>query len=252
MLTHSSGVEEAAILRDLSLEFLQPYFNLTAEAAASAMGVRLSALKLRCRELGIPRWPNRKLQSIRPLIREIEARIELAKQNGVGEKDSGMVELNETRARLQQEFDNIMNNPWEDLSDFAKALRTARYNDNRNRNRKHSVPTNANGKPLPPAAQGHVPPPPPPAPPKPAKPAPRATQMVRTKGGEVCHILRVVSQGGVSKRSHPPRPGRPAERPPAPPLPTSKTTRPRPRLSSRGPCVGWCVRCARLSRRRVG
>ncbi|CAG9464217.1 unnamed protein product [Pedinophyceae sp. YPF-701] len=239
-LTHSSGVEKAAFLRDLSLEFLQPYFNLTASGAASAMGVGLTALKRRCRELGILTWPNRKLQSIRSLIREIEARIALAKQNGVGEKDSGMVKLNETRARLQQEYANIMNNTRENLSDFAKALRMARYKDNYNR--KHSVPTNATastasrlirkklpkerlppaviiqpvpgGKPLPPAAQGHPPPPPAPAPPKPAKPAPRATQMVRTKGG------------GVSKRSHP-RPGRPVERPPAPPLPTWKTTRPR-------------------------
>ena len=47
-----------------SLDEVSPYFHLPIEAAARELGVCSSALKRRCRRLGIKRWPFRKVKLI--------------------------------------------------------------------------------------------------------------------------------------------------------------------------------------------
>ncbi|GBG71457.1 hypothetical protein CBR_g8875 [Chara braunii] len=46
-----------------TLEEVSPYFHLPIETAAKELGVCSSALKRRCRRLGIKRWPFRKLRA---------------------------------------------------------------------------------------------------------------------------------------------------------------------------------------------
>lgn len=46
-----------------TLEDVSPFFHLPIEEAAKELGVCSSALKRRCRRLGIKRWPFRKVRA---------------------------------------------------------------------------------------------------------------------------------------------------------------------------------------------
>ncbi|KAG6420831.1 hypothetical protein SASPL_117373 [Salvia splendens] len=45
---------------NLSVEALQPHFGKKLKDVAEELGIGRSTIKSACRELGIPRWPNRK------------------------------------------------------------------------------------------------------------------------------------------------------------------------------------------------
>ncbi len=47
-------------------------FYKPSEQAAKDLGIRLTMLKKRCRELGFERWPYRKLQSVQNMIRNVQ------------------------------------------------------------------------------------------------------------------------------------------------------------------------------------
>ena len=49
------------VSKELTLEDIKPYFHLNIEVAAPALGMGLTMLKRKCRKLGIPRWPKRKV-----------------------------------------------------------------------------------------------------------------------------------------------------------------------------------------------
>ncbi|KAJ4791816.1 hypothetical protein LUZ62_043062 [Rhynchospora pubera] len=53
---------------ELKLEHVAQKFSLPIKEAARDLKVSVSTLKFRCRELGIPKWPYRKIQSLETLI----------------------------------------------------------------------------------------------------------------------------------------------------------------------------------------
>lgn len=58
--------------RILSREQISQYFYMPITRAAKELNIGLTLLKKRCRELGIRRWPHRKLTSLRTLIKNVQ------------------------------------------------------------------------------------------------------------------------------------------------------------------------------------
>jgi len=58
--------------KNLSRKTISQYFYMPITQAARELNVGLTHLKKRCRELGIRRWPHRKLMSLQTLINNIE------------------------------------------------------------------------------------------------------------------------------------------------------------------------------------
>lgn len=56
----------------IALEDLVQYFGLPIVEASRNLKVGLTVLKRKCRELGIPRWPHRKIKSLDSLIRDLQ------------------------------------------------------------------------------------------------------------------------------------------------------------------------------------
>lgn len=57
----------------LSRKTISQYFYMPITQAAKELNVGLTLLKKRCRELGIRRWPHRKLMSLQTLIKNVKA-----------------------------------------------------------------------------------------------------------------------------------------------------------------------------------
>lgn len=58
----------------LSRKTISEYFYMPITQAAKELNVGLTLLKKRCRELGIRRWPHRKLMSLQTLINNVQVR----------------------------------------------------------------------------------------------------------------------------------------------------------------------------------
>lgn len=56
----------------LSMKTVSRYFYMPITQAAMELNVGLTLLKRRCRELGIRRWPHRKLMSLKTLISNVK------------------------------------------------------------------------------------------------------------------------------------------------------------------------------------
>uniref|UniRef100_A0ACD5ZUT0 Uncharacterized protein n=1 Tax=Avena sativa TaxID=4498 RepID=A0ACD5ZUT0_AVESA len=107
----------------LTFELVSQYFYLPIMQAARELKVGLTALKKRCRELGIPRWPHRKMKSLRALINNVEALQEAGKAND-DEQLRAMVETLEQERRLLEQ------KPCVELKDTTKRLRQACFKAN--------------------------------------------------------------------------------------------------------------------------
>ena len=59
----------------LSREVLSQYYYMPITQAAKELNIGLTLLKKRCRELGISRWPHRKLMSLQTLIQNVQVTI---------------------------------------------------------------------------------------------------------------------------------------------------------------------------------
>ncbi|KAG8051657.1 hypothetical protein GUJ93_ZPchr0001g30852 [Zizania palustris] len=60
-------------LDHIGFEDLRRYFYMPITRAAREMNVGLTVLKKRCRELGVARWPHRKMKSLKSLILNVQA-----------------------------------------------------------------------------------------------------------------------------------------------------------------------------------
>ncbi|WVZ09760.1 hypothetical protein V8G54_014290 [Vigna mungo] len=109
--------------RKLSRETISEYFYMPITQAARELNVGLTLLKKRCRELGIRRWPHRKLMSLQTLINNVQ---ELLKEEGPEseEKLRFAIETLENEKKLLEEMPDI------ELEDNTKRLRQACFKAN--------------------------------------------------------------------------------------------------------------------------
>jgi hypothetical protein len=64
-----SGPEKT---KALTFELVSNHFSIPIKQAARELNVGVTLLKRRCRELGIPRWPHRKVKSLQTLIDSVQ------------------------------------------------------------------------------------------------------------------------------------------------------------------------------------
>ncbi|OAY75406.1 protein RKD3-like [Ananas comosus] len=109
-------------LSNIGFEELRNYFYMPITKAAKEMNVGLTVLKKRCRELGIPRWPHRKMKSLSSLIHNVQ---ELGKGSPDSEESiQKELEMLELHRQLMEE------NPDVQLTERTKKLRQACFKAN--------------------------------------------------------------------------------------------------------------------------
>ncbi|CAN6198224.1 unnamed protein product [Urochloa humidicola] len=107
----------------LTFELVSQYFYMPIMQAARELNVGLTLLKKRCRELGIPRWPHRKMKSLQSLINNVQVLQEAGKA-------TGQEQLREMVAMLQQEQQLLEQRPYVQLEEKTKRLRQACFKAN--------------------------------------------------------------------------------------------------------------------------
>ncbi|KAK3036236.1 hypothetical protein RJ639_030778 [Escallonia herrerae] len=107
----------------LTREILSQYFYMPITQAAKELNIGLTLLKKRCRELGIRRWPHRKLMSLQTLIKNVQ---ELGKEEG----NSAEGKLKDAIKILEQERKLMEVVPDMQLEDKTKRLRQACFKAN--------------------------------------------------------------------------------------------------------------------------
>lgn len=70
--TKSGKIRNYGKFSELESEDIQKYFDLPIKEAAKELGVGVTRLKKRCRELNITRWPHRKFKSLKYLISNVK------------------------------------------------------------------------------------------------------------------------------------------------------------------------------------
>ncbi|KAL0440698.1 UNVERIFIED_CONTAM: protein RKD2 [Sesamum radiatum] len=111
---------DSASSKKLSKKLISQYFYMPITQAARELNVGLTLLKKRCRELGIRRWPHRKLMSLQTLIMNVQ---ELGKEEGEGKlKES--IQILEKQKKLMEEIPDLQ------LEDKTKRLRQACFKAN--------------------------------------------------------------------------------------------------------------------------
>ncbi|GIL93197.1 hypothetical protein Vretifemale_20637, partial [Volvox reticuliferus] len=91
-------------------------FDLPVADAARVLGISATELKRRCRRLGISRWPQRKLQSLRRIVQAAETDTSLTE-----DERKAVVEL------AARNRDEIMADPDAPLVDLLKTVRQTQY-----------------------------------------------------------------------------------------------------------------------------
>ncbi|CAN6208168.1 unnamed protein product [Urochloa humidicola] len=104
----------------LTFELVSQYFYMPIMQAARELNVGLTLLKKRCRELGIPRWPHRKMKSLQSLINNVQE----------AGKATGEEQLREMVEMLQQEKQLLEQRPYVQLEEKTKRLRQACFKAN--------------------------------------------------------------------------------------------------------------------------
>ncbi|KAJ0961117.1 hypothetical protein J5N97_000932 [Dioscorea zingiberensis] len=108
-------------IREIGYSELKKYFYMPIASAAKEMNVGLTVLKKRCRELGIARWPHRKMKSLNSLIHNVK---EFGKDEGSDEIIGRELKTLEEQQRLMEE------NPEMEMNERTKKLRQACFKAN--------------------------------------------------------------------------------------------------------------------------
>ncbi|KAK7411414.1 hypothetical protein VNO78_02847 [Psophocarpus tetragonolobus] len=90
----------------LSRKTVSEYFYMPISQAARELNVGLTHLKKRCREIGIQRWPHRKLMSLQTLIKNIQEQGE-AEGHENNEKIRTAIEMLEREKRMVEEMPDL-------------------------------------------------------------------------------------------------------------------------------------------------
>ncbi|KAM7480025.1 hypothetical protein LguiA_028238 [Lonicera macranthoides] len=104
----------------LSRERISNCFYMPITQAAKELNVGLTLLKKRCRELGIRRWPHRKLMSLQTLINNVQELVEGRDEEKVREA----VEILEQEKKVMEDLPDMQ------LEDKTKRLRQACFKAN--------------------------------------------------------------------------------------------------------------------------
>ncbi|XWS37345.1 hypothetical protein CRYUN_Cryun19dG0034900 [Craigia yunnanensis] len=107
----------------LSRKVISQYFYMPITQAAKELDVGLTLLKKRCRELGIHRWPHRKLMSLQTLIKNVQV---MQKEGG----EESETKLKEALEILERERKMLEEMPDLQLKDKTKKLRQACFKAN--------------------------------------------------------------------------------------------------------------------------
>ncbi|PKU67451.1 Protein RKD4 [Dendrobium catenatum] len=105
---------------DIELKEIRAYFHMPITKAAMEMNIGLTVLKKRCRDVGITRWPHRKLKSLITLINNIQE---------IG-KSSSDVNIMEELKSLEEYRKLMEENPEIQLTNETKKLRQACFKAN--------------------------------------------------------------------------------------------------------------------------
>ncbi|CAI8596322.1 unnamed protein product [Vicia faba] len=105
--------------RMLTRKNISEYFYMPISQAARELNVGLTHLKKRCRDLGIQRWPHRKLMSLQTLIKNVQEQ-----GNESDEKIMNAVEI------LKKEMKMVEEKPDLQLEENTKRLRQACFKAN--------------------------------------------------------------------------------------------------------------------------
>ncbi|KAM3225067.1 hypothetical protein ACQJBY_058044 [Aegilops geniculata] len=113
----------------LTFELVSQFFCMPIHEAARELNVGMTFLKKRCRELGIRRWPARKVRSLQKVIDDVK---ELGNE-GTPER-AGQTKI--LVRKLQQEMKLIVQRPDVELDEKTKEFRQACYKEMHVRRRK--------------------------------------------------------------------------------------------------------------------
>ncbi|GAQ92814.1 RWP-RK domain-containing protein [Klebsormidium nitens] len=115
---HERKLSQPEKISQVTIEKLRPYFDLPIKDACKKLGVGATILKRHCRQLGIVRWPYRKVKSLQGLIGAIEG-FGTAGDASLGKQVSHVVE------QLKLERERIDHAPDQDITAGTKKLRQA-------------------------------------------------------------------------------------------------------------------------------
>ncbi|KAG6629694.1 hypothetical protein CIPAW_14G103100 [Carya illinoinensis] len=105
----------------IALSDLAKYFDLPITKGSRNLKVRLTVLKKKCRELGIPRWPHRKIKSLDGLIQDLQTYEEAKRQQQ--ENEVAAMVVAKRRRMLESEKENIERKPFMELDTETKRFR---------------------------------------------------------------------------------------------------------------------------------
>ncbi|KAF3324233.1 protein RKD1 [Carex littledalei] len=88
--------------RVLTFEEVSQYFYMPIIQAARELNIGLTLLKKKCRELGIARWPHRKMKSMQTLIKNVQEMGYILKEGSVGDLEQEQ-KLMEMRPSIQMQ-----------------------------------------------------------------------------------------------------------------------------------------------------
>ncbi|KAF9607973.1 hypothetical protein IFM89_003893 [Coptis chinensis] len=103
----------------IALDDLVKYFGLPITEASRNLKVGLTVLKRKCRELGIPRWPHRKIKSLDTLIHDLQEEAERQEQKN---KAAAMA-VKKRKRMLESEKESIERKPFMEIQSETKRFR---------------------------------------------------------------------------------------------------------------------------------
>ncbi|EHA8588183.1 protein RKD1-like [Cocos nucifera] len=128
-----SKIRESREEKALTFEEVSRYFYMPITQAAKELNIGVTLLKKKCRELGIPRWPHRKLKSLQTLIKNV-------KEYGRGDGDVGEAKTIRSAVEiLEQERKLVEKEPATQLEEKTKRLRQACFKANYKKRRHMAV-----------------------------------------------------------------------------------------------------------------
>ncbi|KQK08285.1 hypothetical protein BRADI_2g40920v3 [Brachypodium distachyon] len=131
IIREGSNAAGGRSLENIGFEELRKYFYMPITKAARELNVGLTVLKKRCRELGVARWPHRKMKSLRSLILNIQ---EMGRGGGVLPPA-----VQRELEALERACTLMEKNPAIELTEQTKKLRQAYFKENYKKRRAAAV-----------------------------------------------------------------------------------------------------------------